>query len=55
MRFRGTKYKQEVLRALQGAEHGGRDHEARIREGAEKHLAFKDYIWKRKENFEVKC
>lgn len=59
VRYKGTKYKEEILRALQGIDQAeDRDREAgeggeRVKEGLERTLHCKDYVWKKKETHDV--
>ena len=58
MRYKGSKYKEEILRALQGIQEA-EEREAGIVEGVrgkpglDKTLEHRDYLWKRKETHKV--
>jgi hypothetical protein len=63
VRYKGTKYKEEILRALQGIdqqaaaeeeqEQGGGQGGGRVKQGLERSLEHRDYVWKRKETHDV--
>lgn len=48
VRYKGTKYKDEILRALQGIDQA--EEQERAKEGLERSVEYKDYLWKRKES-----
>jgi hypothetical protein len=51
VRYKGTKYKDEILRALQGIDQA--EEQERAKEGLERSVEYKDYVWKRKESHDV--
>lgn len=53
VRYKGTKYKDEILRALQGIDQA--EEQERAKEGLERSVEYKDYLWKRKESHDVSC
>lgn len=47
VRYKGTKYKDEILRALQGIDEA--EEQEKLKEGVEKSITYQNYVWRRKE------